>query len=147
VVQPVAGNLALLEDILADPELTPVNFDISWDEVAKYIVATPEASRSTAALIDKYPDRFLVGTDNVALTDPKAVFVVFTSTNRCGTRCRRRPARRCARAILPGCLIPRQRKCAAGTKPIQRHCDTRRIAIATCYYCEASLYDAGASGM
>ena len=67
----------MLEEILTDPELTHVNFDISWDEVAKYIVATPEASRSTAALIEKYPDRFLVGTDNVALTDPKAVFVVF----------------------------------------------------------------------
>jgi predicted TIM-barrel fold metal-dependent hydrolase len=77
VVQPVGGHLAMLEEILADPALKHVNFDISWDEVAKYIVATPEATRMTAALIEKYPDRFLMGTDNVALTDPKAVFAVF----------------------------------------------------------------------
>jgi predicted TIM-barrel fold metal-dependent hydrolase len=77
VVQPVAGHLAMLEEILADPQLKHVNFDISWDEVAKYIVATPEATRLTAALIEKYPDRFLMGTDNVALSDPKAVFAVF----------------------------------------------------------------------
>ena len=27
-----------------DPALTHVNIDISWDEVAKYIVATPEST-------------------------------------------------------------------------------------------------------
>jgi len=67
----------MLEEILADPALKNINFDISWDEVAKYVVATPEATRLTAALIEKYPDRFLMGTDNVALTDPTAVFAVF----------------------------------------------------------------------
>ncbi|MEZ5572575.1 MAG: hypothetical protein R3E64_11195 [Halioglobus sp.] len=77
VVQPVSGHLAMLEEILADPELKNVYFDISWDEVAKYVVATPEATQLTATLIEKYPDRFLMGTDNVALTDPKAVFAVF----------------------------------------------------------------------
>ncbi len=77
VVQPVADHLAMLEEILADPALKNVNFDISWDEVAKYVVATPEATRLTAALIEKYPDRFLMGTDNVALSDPTAVFAVF----------------------------------------------------------------------
>ena len=29
--------------MLDDPALAHVNFDISWDEVAKYVVATPEA--------------------------------------------------------------------------------------------------------
>jgi len=77
VVQPVAEHLAMLEEILADPALRHVNFDISWDEVAKYVVATPDATRLTAALIEKYPDRFLMGSDNVALTDPTAVFAVF----------------------------------------------------------------------
>jgi predicted TIM-barrel fold metal-dependent hydrolase len=77
VVQPLADHLALLEEILADPAFKHVYFDISWDEVAKYAVATPEATRLTAALIEKYPDRFLMGTDNVALTEPEAVFSVF----------------------------------------------------------------------
>ena len=41
-------------------------FDISWDEVAKYIVASPEATKIAAELINRYPDRFLFGTDEVA---------------------------------------------------------------------------------
>lgn len=77
VVQPVAEHLAMLEEILADPALKHVYFDISWDEVAKYVVATPNATSLTAALIEKYPDRFLMGSDNVALTKPEAVFAVF----------------------------------------------------------------------
>jgi hypothetical protein len=43
-----------------------VNFDISWDEVAKYIVDSPAATKITADLINCYPDRFLFGTDEVA---------------------------------------------------------------------------------
>jgi predicted TIM-barrel fold metal-dependent hydrolase len=77
VVQPVSDHLAMLEEILADPELKHVYFDISWDEVAKYVVATPDATRQTTALIEKYPDRFLFGSDNVALTEPQALFAVF----------------------------------------------------------------------
>jgi hypothetical protein len=51
---------------LQDPELSHLYFDISWDEVAKYIVASPEATKVTAALLERYPDRFLFGTDEVA---------------------------------------------------------------------------------
>jgi hypothetical protein len=40
--------------------------DISWTEVAKYIVSTPEGLKNTANLINKFPDRFLFGTDEVA---------------------------------------------------------------------------------
>ncbi len=77
VVQPVEEHLAMVEEVLADPDLKHVHFDISWDEVAKYVVATPEATKQTAALIEKYPDRFLMGSDNVALTDPEASYAVF----------------------------------------------------------------------
>jgi len=77
VVQPVSDHLAMLEEILSDPGLKHVYFDISWDEVAKYVVATPDATRQTTALIEKYPDRFLFGSDNVALTEPQALFAVF----------------------------------------------------------------------
>ena len=49
-----------------DPTFAHVFFDISWDEVAKYIVASPEATKITADLMGRYPDRFLFGTDEVA---------------------------------------------------------------------------------
>ena len=63
---PLATELARLEEIVRDPEYRHVNFDISWDEVAKYIVASATATQITADLINRYPDRFLFGTDEVA---------------------------------------------------------------------------------
>ncbi|MFZ0522063.1 MAG: amidohydrolase family protein [Candidatus Acidiferrales bacterium] len=66
VVHPVRQHTAMLESILSDPGMRNVYFDISWDEVAKYIVATPESLRITADLINRYPERFLFGTDEVA---------------------------------------------------------------------------------
>jgi len=66
VVHPVKDQLGMLERALAAPELSHVYIDISWDEVAKYVLATPEATKATAALINMYPDRFLFGTDEVA---------------------------------------------------------------------------------
>ena len=47
-------------------ELKNVHFDISWDEVAKYVVATPESTKNGADIVNRYPDRFLFGTDEVA---------------------------------------------------------------------------------
>jgi len=66
IVRPVKDHGASVEAILKDPTYKNVNFDISWDEVAKYFVASPEATRVAADLINKYPDRFLFGTDEVA---------------------------------------------------------------------------------
>jgi Amidohydrolase len=66
IVRPVSGHAAALEAIVQDPAFRHVNFDISWDEVAKYLVATPESTRIAADLINRYPDRFLFGTDEVA---------------------------------------------------------------------------------
>ena len=77
IVQPVEGHLAMLEDILEDPAFARVNFDISWDEVAKYVVSSPEATRRTAELINRYPDRFLFGTDTVAPKDAAAYYAVY----------------------------------------------------------------------
>jgi hypothetical protein len=39
------GHRAIVEAIIADPTLSHVYFDISWDEVAKYAVASPEVDR------------------------------------------------------------------------------------------------------
>ena len=66
VVRPVTGHAAAIEAILQDPQFSHVYFDISWDEVAKYLVASPESIRVSADLINRYPDRFLFGTDEVA---------------------------------------------------------------------------------
>jgi predicted TIM-barrel fold metal-dependent hydrolase len=66
IIRPVKQHAAMLEEILADPSMKNVYFDISWDEVAKYIVASPESLKITADLINRYPDRFLFGTDEVA---------------------------------------------------------------------------------
>jgi hypothetical protein len=68
VIQPLQGHAQIVESILADPQMAHVNFDISWDQVAKYLVATPQATQATADLMNKYPDRFLFGTDEVAPT-------------------------------------------------------------------------------
>ena len=66
VVRPVKQHSAMLESILSDPGMRNIYFDISWDEVAKYVVASPESVRIIADLINRYPDRFLFGTDEVA---------------------------------------------------------------------------------
>src|SRR6266566_8402926 len=66
IVRPVQGHAAVIEAILKDPQFSHVYFDISWDEVAKYLTSTPESIKISADLINRYPDRFLFGTDEVA---------------------------------------------------------------------------------
>jgi predicted TIM-barrel fold metal-dependent hydrolase len=77
VVRPIPDTIALLERALADPELAHVHLDISWDEVAKYVLATPKTTRATADLINRYPDRFLFGTDEVAPSEQKKYLKVY----------------------------------------------------------------------
>src|SRR5215213_2275025 len=67
----------IVEGILSDPALRHVYFDISWDEVAKYLLATPETTRRAATLIDRYPDRFLFGSDVVAPRDTTQYYALF----------------------------------------------------------------------
>ncbi|HET9334452.1 MAG TPA: amidohydrolase family protein [Gemmatimonadota bacterium] len=68
IVRPVGDQLTIIERALASDSLSHLYFDISWDETAKYITASPETVQATAALINRYPDRFLFGTDVVAPT-------------------------------------------------------------------------------
>ena len=63
--------------MIDDPAFSHVNFDISWDEVAKYAVASPEVIERVVTLFNKYPDRFLFGTDTVAPAGPGAYYAVF----------------------------------------------------------------------
>ena len=66
IIRPIKDQTALVEDIIDDPDLRNVHFDISWDEVAKYIVASPESAKHAAEVVNRHPDRFLFGTDEVA---------------------------------------------------------------------------------
>ncbi len=66
IVRPLKDQVGMLDRALSDPALRHVAIDLSWSEVAKYITATPETVAAMAALINKYPDRFLFGTDEVA---------------------------------------------------------------------------------
>jgi hypothetical protein len=66
VVRPIQDHAAHLEKLLKDPDLPNLYFDISWDEVAKWVVASSQATMITASLLERYPDRFLFGTDEVA---------------------------------------------------------------------------------
>ena len=66
IVSPPKEYTKFLETMLMDPALKHVNFDISWDQVAKYVVHDSSSLAHTAELLNKYPDRFLFGTDNMA---------------------------------------------------------------------------------
>lgn len=71
------NHLDFLEMFLNDPNMGHVYYDISWDEVAKYAVSSPQTIQRTADLINRHPDRFLFGTDNVAPASAAAHFKVF----------------------------------------------------------------------
>ena len=71
------AQVAIVETMLADPAFSHVSFDISWDEVAKYAVASPDAITRVAGMLNKYPDRFLFGTDTVAPAGPAPYYAVF----------------------------------------------------------------------
>ena len=77
VIHPLKGHAAILESMLKDPAFSNLNFDISWTEVAKYIVATPESAQIAANLINRYPDRFLFGTDEVAPHDQEKYLRIY----------------------------------------------------------------------
>jgi len=70
-------HLQILEGMLTDPALGHVAFDISWDEVAKYAVSAPEVVSRVVAIFNRYPDRFLFGTDTVAPAGPQPYYAVF----------------------------------------------------------------------
>ena len=77
IVRPAKEQGGLIEQLMKDPAFNHVNFDISWSEVAKYAVATPESTKSVADLIKRYPDRFIFGTDEVAPANQEAYMRVY----------------------------------------------------------------------
>jgi predicted TIM-barrel fold metal-dependent hydrolase len=71
------AHVGIVEAMLSDPAFNHLSFDISWDEVAKYAVASPEAIARVAGMLNKYPDRFLFGTDTVAPAGSAPYYAVF----------------------------------------------------------------------
>jgi hypothetical protein len=71
------SHLEILEEMIDEPALKHVHFDISWDEVAKYVVARPDVTQRTADLINRHPERFLFGTDEVAPADQQQYLRVY----------------------------------------------------------------------
>ena len=77
VVRPVKDQLDIMERGLSNPDFKNLYVDLSWDEVAKYVVASPEAVQATADLIKRHPDHFLFGTDEVAPSDQQKYLKVY----------------------------------------------------------------------
>lgn len=77
IVRPVADQMAIVEKLLSEPRLKNVHIDISWDEAAKYIIASPESIERAASVINRFPDRVLFGTDEVAPKDQKGYLKVY----------------------------------------------------------------------
>jgi len=66
IVVPLKDMLTPFEQMLSDLAYNHLYIDISWDEVAKYAVSSATTVTNTAYIINKFPDRILFGTDNVA---------------------------------------------------------------------------------
>ena len=77
VVRPLAEHAAMVEKICTDPDLAHVYLDISWDEVAKYATADPDSTARVADMINRYPERFLFGSDVVAPQSIDSVTAVY----------------------------------------------------------------------
>jgi len=77
IVRPIKAQGGLIEQLLKDPAYSHIYFDISWNEVAKYVVATPESTKAVAGLMQRYPNRFLFGSDEVAPADQATYLRVY----------------------------------------------------------------------
>ena len=77
VIQPMGDHIRALERILREPAMKNVYFDISWSEVAKYINHSEESLTKAANLFDKFPDRFLFGSDEVASRESEKYFKIY----------------------------------------------------------------------
>ena len=71
-VEPTADYVDLLEEILRDEGLNHLYFDLSWDVVAEQIVGSWETRDAWVALVNEWPDRFLLGSDSVVATSGEA---------------------------------------------------------------------------
>ena len=116
IVRPVHDQIGMLERGLTNPELPNLYFDISWDEVAKYLVATRRRRRPQPTSSTGTPDRFLFGTDEVAPTDQAKYLKVYDMYAPLFAKLTPRRARRCARATTSASSTTRGRGSAPGRR-------------------------------
>jgi hypothetical protein len=77
IIRPVTEHTVLLDDMLGDPALANLYIDLSWDELAKYVVASEASVQQVAALINRHSSRFLFGSDVVAPSSQERYLQVF----------------------------------------------------------------------
>ena len=77
IIQPVQDHVGMIESLIDDPAYANLSFDISWDEVAKYAISSPEAIAGVATMLNRHPERFLFGSDTVAPKEAAAYFAVY----------------------------------------------------------------------
>ena len=71
-MEPTPGYVGLLEEILRDEGLSHLYLDLSWDVVAEQIVGSPATLAAWVALVNAWPNRFVLGSDSVVTTDADA---------------------------------------------------------------------------
>jgi hypothetical protein len=76
-VRPIGDHVRMLAALIADPKLPNLYFDISWKVVADYVTASDSSLTAAANLFNRYPDRFLFGTDALSPPDTTAYLEVF----------------------------------------------------------------------
>jgi predicted TIM-barrel fold metal-dependent hydrolase len=72
VIRPFADMRVYIDKMLDDPTLKHVSFDLSWSETAKYLNNAPDTVEAVSGIIQRHPDRFLFGTDEVGHTTQEA---------------------------------------------------------------------------
>lgn len=77
VIQPVEDHIVSFEKFLKDPAFDHIYYDLSWTELAKYIVASDETVKKVADLLERHPDKFLMGTDEVAPKDQESYLTIY----------------------------------------------------------------------
>jgi hypothetical protein len=77
VVRPLPDHLGMLQRALDG--LPNLMIDISWAETAKYVVQNAQTVEAMAELINRHPERFLFGTDEVAPTRQADYLKVYES--------------------------------------------------------------------
>jgi hypothetical protein len=76
-VRPIGEHVKMLAALIEDPKLPNLYFDISWKVVADYVMTNEASLAATANLLNRYPDRFLFGTDALSPPDTASYFEVF----------------------------------------------------------------------
>jgi hypothetical protein len=77
-VRPISDHVKMLSALIEDPALPNLYFDISWKVVADYVTASDSSLTATVALLNRFPDRFLFGTDALSPPDSAAYLEVFS---------------------------------------------------------------------